>query len=75
MRYAFGDVEVDTTQIRLVKDGVLVECEPKVFTLLVYFCQHPEKAISRAELVEKVWGVELSAMPPLIAPLVNFVNF
>lgn len=56
MRYAFGDIEVDTTQIRLVKDAVLVECEPKVFTLLVYFCQHPEKAISRAELVENVWG-------------------
>ncbi len=56
MRYAFGDIEIDTTQIRLVKGGVLVECEPKVFTLLVYFCQHPEKAISRVELVDKVWG-------------------
>ena len=56
MRFVFGDVEIDTAQVKLTKHGLPVECEPRVFELLVYLCQHPQEAISRAELVEQVWG-------------------
>ena len=58
MRFVFGDVEIDTSQVKLTKHGFPVECEPRVFELLVYFCRHPQEAISRAELVEQVWGEE-----------------
>jgi transcriptional activator of cad operon len=56
MLFVFGDVEIDTAQVRLTKYGLPVECEPRVFELLVFFCLHPQEAISRAELVEHVWG-------------------
>lgn len=56
MRFAFGDIVVDSVQVQLSKNGKQLECEPRVFELLLYLCQHPQKAISRAELVEQVWG-------------------
>ncbi|GAA5136830.1 winged helix-turn-helix domain-containing protein [Thalassotalea piscium] len=56
MRFLFGDIVVDVTQVKLTKNETQLECEPRVFELLVYFCKHPDKAISRDELVTYVWG-------------------
>lgn len=56
MRYAFGDIKIDTAQVKLTKSGKQIECEPRVFELLVYLCQHPQEAITRTELVTQVWG-------------------
>lgn len=56
MRFVFGDIEVDCEQIKLTKQNRLMECEPRVFELLVYFCHHPKEAVSREELVKEVWA-------------------
>ena len=55
MHFVFGDVVVDCVQVKLIKHTESIECEPKVFELLVYFCQHPQEAISREELLANVW--------------------
>jgi transcriptional activator of cad operon len=56
MRFAFADIEVDSQQVKITKNGKQIVCEPRVFELLVYFCNHPQEAISREELVAQVWG-------------------
>lgn len=55
MRYAFGCIVVDTEQFLLIKRNITLECEPRVFELLVFFCQHPQEAIPRELLVNEVW--------------------
>ena len=55
MRFAFGSIVVDTEQVLLTKSDIVLECEPRVYELLVFFCQHPEEAISREVLVNEVW--------------------
>ena len=55
MRFLFGDIVVDVEQIALIKDDKCIEFEPRIFELLVYFCQHPQEAISREELIAQVW--------------------
>jgi DNA-binding winged helix-turn-helix (wHTH) protein/Tol biopolymer transport system component len=55
MRFLFGDIVVEVEQIALIKDDKSIEFEPRIFELLVYFCQHPQEAISREELIEQVW--------------------
>lgn len=55
MRFLFGDIIVDVEQVALFKNAERIEFEPRVFELLVYFCQHPQEAISREELVAQVW--------------------
>jgi len=56
MRFSFGDIIVDPNKVKLSKNAQPIECEPRVFELLVYFCQHPQKAISREELLAHVWS-------------------
>jgi transcriptional activator of cad operon len=56
MRFVFGDIIVDCEQVKLTKLAKHIECEPRVFDLLVYFCNHPQQAISRVELVTEVWA-------------------
>jgi DNA-binding winged helix-turn-helix (wHTH) protein len=55
MQFVFGDIVVDTEQVKLTKGAMQIECEPRVFDLMVYFCLHPEEAISREELITHVW--------------------
>ncbi|GHE84497.1 winged helix-turn-helix domain-containing protein [Thalassotalea profundi] len=55
MRFLFGDIVVDAAQVKLTKNNQQLACEPRVFELLVYFCNHANKAISRNELLEHVW--------------------
>jgi len=56
MRFIFGDIVVDSEQVELTKHAKKINCEPRVFELLVYFCNHPREAITREELVAQVWG-------------------
>ncbi|MEL6344323.1 MAG: response regulator transcription factor [Myxococcota bacterium] len=54
-QYSFGDAEID-----FERHEVRVRSEPVTLTnleleLLRYFAQNPEKVLSRAELLEKVW--------------------
>jgi DNA-binding winged helix-turn-helix (wHTH) protein/Tol biopolymer transport system component len=56
MRFLFGDIIVDPNKVKLTKNAHQIECEPRVFELLVYFCNNPQKAISRDELVTHVWN-------------------
>jgi transcriptional activator of cad operon len=55
MRFAFGCFVVDSEQIILTKNGLTLECEPRVFELLVFFCRNPQEALSRELLVSHVW--------------------
>jgi DNA-binding winged helix-turn-helix (wHTH) protein/Tol biopolymer transport system component len=56
MRFVFDDIVVDCEQVKLTKHAKHIECEPRIFELLVYFCKHPQEAISREELLMHVWG-------------------
>jgi transcriptional activator of cad operon len=56
MIYIFNDVEVDTELVVFTKNKNALEIEPKLFSLLVYLCQNPNRAISRDELINTVWG-------------------
>jgi DNA-binding winged helix-turn-helix (wHTH) protein/Tol biopolymer transport system component len=55
MQYIFREFIVDSSLFLISKNGLKQEVEPRVFELLVYFCQHPNVPISRDELIEHVW--------------------
>lgn len=55
MQYQFDQITLDVDQRALFKQESQIDCEPKVFDLLLYFCQHPETALSRETLIDAVW--------------------
>ena len=52
----FGDVIVDFPKMEVVRSGNSVTLTPQEFKLLKYFSQHPERVISRDQLLSDVWG-------------------
>jgi DNA-binding response OmpR family regulator len=53
-----GDLTVDLTGHRLLRDGEVVPLKPKVFELLAFLVRHPGQVFSREQLLEQVWGYD-----------------
>ncbi len=55
-RYSFGDVSVDFARMQAVRAGEPVTLTAQEFKVLRFFLQNPERVLSRAELLNEVWG-------------------
>lgn len=55
-RMDLGDVSIDPHQKTVFAAGVPLGLTPSEYNLLVYLFENKEKAVSRGELLEKVWG-------------------
>jgi two-component system phosphate regulon response regulator PhoB len=57
----FGEIVVDLTSHRVHVGGEEVALRPIEYKLLTYFLSQPRRVLSRAELLEAVWGVDSEA--------------
>ncbi len=55
--YAFDDFEIDLERFELRRQGEPVPIGPRAFDVLAYLIHHRERAVSKQELISKVWGV------------------
>ena len=51
----FGDSRIDIQGRELRHNDVVVNLEPRIFDLLAFMAQHPQKALSKDELQAQVW--------------------
>jgi DNA-binding response OmpR family regulator len=56
---SFGDVTVDFTRMQVTRAGRAIEFTPQEFKILRFFAANPERAVSRKELLNEVWGYEV----------------
>ncbi|MGB8769706.1 MAG: response regulator transcription factor [Candidatus Korobacteraceae bacterium] len=54
--FSFDDVEVNFSKMELYRDGHSVALTPQEFKMLRFFLNHQERVVSRAELLNEVWG-------------------
>ena len=54
--HRFGRFELDLGRRELRCQGEVVHLQPRVFALLRYLVERPNRAIGRGELLEAVWG-------------------
>ena len=52
---ASGGLEIDVAARRVLVDGAPVELTRREFELLAFLARHPNRALSIAELLERVW--------------------
>jgi DNA-binding response OmpR family regulator len=52
----FGDCEIDLASHRLIRDGEEVSLTPKEYALLAYLVENPNRALSREQILDAVWG-------------------
>ena len=56
MRYFFGECELDTATRELRLAGERRHVEPQVFDVLVHLIDNRDRAVSKGELLDRVWG-------------------
>jgi DNA-binding response OmpR family regulator len=52
----FDDVTIDFGKMEALRGTRLVSLTPQEFKLLKYFAQHPQRVLSRDQLLSDVWG-------------------
>lgn len=51
-----GKLSLDNQSRRVSADGQLIDIGPTEYRLLAFFMSHPERAYTRAQLLDQVWG-------------------
>jgi two-component system OmpR family response regulator len=59
--FQLGDIQVDSDQHKVLKNGAEVHLLPKEFRLLEFLVRHPQRVFSPEELLENVWESDTSA--------------
>lgn len=54
--FAFADVVIDAGAHRLSRSGRDIALEPKAFAVLLEFLAHPDRLLTRDQLLDAVWG-------------------
>lgn len=58
-RFRLGDVLIDLKRYEILKAGELQSVTNKEFRLLEFFIKHPGEVISRARLLDEIWGYRI----------------
>ena len=56
--YSFGDCEIDFARMSARRSDKTITLTAHEFKLLKYFVEHPERVLSREELLNEVWGYQ-----------------
>ncbi|WP_312079269.1 response regulator transcription factor [Chryseobacterium sp.] len=72
--YQFSDLSVNDYTKKVVRAGEEVSLTSTEYKLLLYFLNNPEKVISRAEILDAVWGVNYEMGTNVVDVYVNYLR-
>ncbi len=72
--YQFSDLTVNDYTKKVTRSGAEISLTSTEYKLLLYFMNNPEKVISRAEILEAVWGVNYELGTNVVDVYVNYLR-
>jgi two-component system, OmpR family, response regulator len=69
-----GDVELDEARWTVHRAGVQIELSPTEFRLLAYLMRHPGRMLTRAQLLENVWGWDYAGGSQIVETYVSYLR-
>ncbi len=72
--YQFSDLYVNDYTKKVLRAGNEISLTSTEYKLLIYFLNNPEKVISRAEILEAVWGVNYELGTNVVDVYVNYLR-
>ncbi|HEY5360732.1 MAG TPA: response regulator transcription factor [Streptosporangiaceae bacterium] len=69
-----GDVELDEERWTVHRAGIPVELSPTEFRLLAYLMRHEGRVLTRAQLLENVWGWDYSGESQIVETYVSYLR-
>jgi two-component system, OmpR family, response regulator len=69
-----GDVELDEARWTVHRAGTQIELSPTEFRLLAYLMRHPGRVLTRAQLLENVWGWDYAGESQIVETYVSYLR-
>jgi two-component system, OmpR family, response regulator len=69
-----GDLELDEARWTVRRGGVPVELSPTEFRLLAYLIRHQGRVLTRAQLLENVWGWDYGGESQIVETYVSYLR-
>ncbi len=69
-----GDLELDESRWTVERAGTPVELSPTEFRLLAYLIRHQGRVLSRAQLLEHVWGWDYAGQSQIVETYVSYLR-
>ncbi|HEY7431851.1 MAG TPA: response regulator transcription factor [Streptosporangiaceae bacterium] len=69
-----GDLELDEARWTVRRGGVPVELSPTEFRLLAYLLRHRDRVLTRAQLLENVWGWDYAGQSQIVETYVSYLR-
>ena len=70
-----GDLELDETRWTVHRAGTLVDLSPTEFRLLAYLMRNQGQVLTRAQLLEHVWGRDTGESPGQSQIVETYVSY
>jgi two-component system OmpR family response regulator len=69
-----GDLELDESRWTVHRAGTQVELSPTEFRLLAYLMRHQGRVLTRAQLLENVWGWDYAGQSQIVETYVSYLR-
>ena len=69
-----GDLELDEARWTVHRGGTPVELSPTEFRLLTYLMRHQGRVLTRAQLLENVWGWDYAGESQIVETYVSYLR-
>lgn len=66
-----GPLELDRLSRQVTRGGVELELQPKEYALLEYLMLHPGHVVSKATLLDRIWGISFDPQTNVVDVLVS----
>lgn len=73
-RLRIGDLELDSASKRVTRAGVDIELTPREFGLLEYLMLNAGQALSKQQLLERVWGYDMYSDDNVVEVYVGYLR-
>lgn len=70
----FGDLVLDLTTRRALRNGRTIDLTMKEFDLLKYLMEHPREVLTREQILENVWGYDFVGESNVIEVYIRYLR-
>lgn len=69
-----GSLTIDKDQYKVLDNGQEVELSPREFKLLMYLVENQNKAVSRIQILNAVWGINFDNQTNVVDVYISYVR-
>ena len=70
----FGNLQIDSNQYKVYLNKAEIELSPQEFKLLKYLSDHTEKAVTRLQILNAVWGISFDNQSNVVDVYISYLR-